>query len=44
MRFIESLLGIAPDGGSGLLELSLMLLPLLAAGLVAFRRRVPKAK
>jgi len=37
MDFIERLLGIAPDGGSGLLELMLFLIPL--AGVVLKGKR-----
>jgi hypothetical protein len=35
MQFIESLFGVAPDGGSGTLELLLFLIPL--AGILALR-------
>ena len=35
MDFIERIFGIAPDGGSGLLELLLFLIPLV--GLVVLR-------
>jgi len=38
MHFIESLLGISPDGDSGILELCLFLIPLLAAGLATWLR------
>lgn len=37
MDFIESIFGIAPDGGSGLFEILLFLLPI--AGIVVLRAR-----
>jgi len=40
MNFIESLFGIAPDGGDGSLEWLLLLLPLVGvAAVAAWRRR-----
>jgi hypothetical protein len=39
MDFIERIFGLSPDGGSGLLELLLFLIPLLGiAGLYISRR------
>jgi len=40
MSFIESLFGISPDGGSGTFELLLMLIPIAALAVRAFRRRL----
>ena len=41
MDFIERIFGISPDGGSGLLELLLLLIPLLGViGLYYVRRHV----
>jgi hypothetical protein len=40
MDFIEKLFGIAPDGGSGSLELLLFLVPLAGILYLAHRRRV----
>ncbi|MGE5306701.1 MAG: hypothetical protein ACM3TN_25635 [Alphaproteobacteria bacterium] len=37
MDFIEGIFGIAPDGGSGLFEILLFLLPI--AGIVVLRAR-----
>jgi hypothetical protein len=42
MDFIERLFGIAPDGGSGVLEFALFALPL--AGIVLFALRRKKAR
>ncbi len=39
MHFIEQLFGFLPDGGSGLTELLLFLLPVVAGLLVMYRRR-----
>jgi hypothetical protein len=39
MHFIEQLFGLSPDGGSGLTELFLFLLPVVAGLLVIYRRR-----
>ena len=39
MHFIEQLFGFSPDGGSGLTELFLFLLPVVAGLLVIYRRR-----
>jgi hypothetical protein len=39
MHFIEQLFGFSPDGGSGLTELLLFLLPAVAVLLVLYRRR-----
>jgi len=39
MDFIERLLGISPDAGTGVTELTIVLVPLLAIGLFAMRRR-----
>jgi hypothetical protein len=38
MDFIERFLGISPDGGSGALELGLVLLPILLVALLVVRR------
>jgi hypothetical protein len=38
MDFIEKIFGIAPDGGSGSLEVVLFLIPILAATIVVFLR------
>ncbi len=45
MDFIEKIFGIAPDGGSGSLELALVLVPFVAVSLVTFlaRRRSRRA-
>lgn len=40
MSFIESLLGISPDGGSGTFELLLLLIPMAAIAVRTFARRV----
>lgn len=42
MDFIESIFGVAPDGGTGTLEAALLLLPLAIAGLVMARRGVAR--
>jgi hypothetical protein len=34
MNFIEALFGVSPDGGSGVLEFVLFLMPIIAATLV----------
>lgn len=39
MDFIERLFGISPDAGTGVTELTIVLVPLLAIGLFAVRRR-----
>ena len=40
MDFIERIFGVSPDGGTGALEFSLLLLPaLIIATFLAFRRR-----
>jgi hypothetical protein len=39
MHFIEQLFGFSPDGGSGLTELLLFLLPVVAGLLAIYRRR-----
>jgi hypothetical protein len=39
MHFIEQLFGFSPDGGSGLTELLLFLVPVVAVLLVLYRRR-----
>jgi hypothetical protein len=38
MNFVENLLGIAPDGGTGALEITLLLLPLVVACVLLARR------
>jgi hypothetical protein len=38
MHFIEDLFGIAPDGGSGVLELCLFVAPIIMTGLVVWWR------
>jgi hypothetical protein len=38
MDFIERLLGFSPDGGSGLTELSLVLVPVIAVAFLITRR------
>lgn len=38
MDFIESILGVAPDGGSGALEMLLMMIPMLGLYFL-YRRR-----
>ena len=40
MDFIERLFGFSPDGGSGLLELSLFAVPLIGLYLVLKARRM----
>lgn len=37
MDFIEQLLGISPDGGSGSLEFALFLVPVVGAAYLAYR-------
>ena len=39
MYFIEQLLGLSPDGGSGSVEFLLFALPILGLGLLTLRRR-----
>jgi hypothetical protein len=39
MHFIEQLLGLSPDGGSGSAELLLLALPVLGVGLLALWRQ-----
>ena len=39
MHFMEQLFGFSPDGGTGLTELFLFLLPVVAGLLVIYRRR-----
>jgi hypothetical protein len=39
MHFIEQLFGLSPDGGSGMTELFLFLLPVVAGLLLIYRRR-----
>ena len=39
MDFIERIFGIAPDGGSGILEISLFLIPILLGSIVFLHRR-----
>jgi hypothetical protein len=41
MHFIEALLGIAPDGGNGALELWLFAIPIAGLVYLAYRRRQP---
>ena len=38
MDFIERIFGVAPDGGSGALELALFLVPVVIVALAAFLR------
>jgi hypothetical protein len=38
MDFIEKIFGIAPDGGSGSLEMALILLPIVVATIIVFFR------
>ena len=38
MYFIEEMFGASPDGGSGALELILLVIPMVLAGLVYARR------
>jgi hypothetical protein len=40
MSFIENLLGISPDGGSGTFELLLVLIPIAVVAARAFARRI----
>jgi len=43
MDFIERLFGIAPDGGSGAIELTLFLIPIVGlSAWVAWRKRTPR--
>ena len=44
MHFIEYLFGIAPDGGSGVLEFCLFSAPILITTLVVWRRRVSRKR
>lgn len=39
MHFIEQIFGLSPDGGSGLTEFLLLLIPLAALSLAAIRWR-----
>ena len=43
MDFIERLLGISPDGGSGLFELILFAVPIACIVALALRRRAGRA-
>jgi hypothetical protein len=43
MHFIEELFGISPDGGNGLLELSLLFAPVLALGIYYWIRKRSRA-
>jgi hypothetical protein len=38
MDFIERIFGVAPDGGSGALEMALFLVPVATVALAAFLR------
>jgi hypothetical protein len=40
MDFIERIFGFAPDGGSGLLEFLLLLIPIAGLSYLALRRRL----
>ena len=44
MDFIETLFGIAPDGGDGSLEWLLFLIPLVGVAVIAVWRRRVRAK
>lgn len=44
MNFIERLFGVSPDGGSGILELSLLTTPLTLIVLVRMARYVRKIR
>jgi hypothetical protein len=44
MDFIEQLFGIAPDGGSGSLELLLFVIPLAGVGILLLRRALKKLR
>jgi len=39
MDFIEKIFGIAPDGGSGILEATLFLIPIVLGSFLFLRRR-----
>jgi hypothetical protein len=39
MQFIEKLLGVSPDGGSGALEACILIVPILVASFAIARRR-----
>ncbi|WP_256445426.1 hypothetical protein [Pyxidicoccus parkwayensis] len=43
MTFIEQAFGLSPDNGSGLTELALVLVALLAVALFVLRRRAASA-
>lgn len=43
MDFIERIFGISPDGGSGLFETALFLIPIVAIiAIYAWRKRTPR--
>lgn len=42
MDFIESIFGVTPDGGSGLLEMLLFLMPLVGIAAFLVRRGRPR--
>jgi hypothetical protein len=44
MDFIEQIFGFSPDGGNGLLELLLILVPLTATAVLIVRRRLARAR
>jgi hypothetical protein len=39
MDFIERLFGFAPDGGNGMVEFALIVVPLIAGGVLWLRRQ-----
>jgi hypothetical protein len=44
MHFIEHIFGISPDGGSGLLELVLLLVPSLGIAALYVRRKFTRLR
>jgi hypothetical protein len=40
MDFIEQIFGFSPDGGSGALELALIVVPLVGVAVLAWRKRM----
>jgi hypothetical protein len=44
MDFIERIWGVSPDGGSGALEMVLVLLPLVVAAVLIYRNRLRSAR
>ncbi len=43
MDFVERLFGFAPDGGTGALEVALLLVPVVLAGVLWAQRRLKES-